>query len=97
MADDAAVLGVGGVLLVAEQRVGVADAVDEVEHGVQVGLPDVLLRPHPHADHGPGGGQGFVGYAALHFGQRFYHLLLGLLLCHWFVLFVSWMPELEKA
>ena len=68
MADDAAVLGVGGVFLVAEQRVGVADAVDEVEHGVQIRLAHVLLGTHPHANHGPGGGQGFVGNTALHFG-----------------------------
>ena len=82
MADDAAVLGVGGVFLVAEQWVGVADAVDEVEHGVQVGLADVLLGAHPHANHGAGGGEGFVGNAALHFGQGFDDLLLGLLLRH---------------
>ena len=82
VSDDAAVLGVGGVFLVAEERVGVADAVDEVEHGVQVGLSDVLLGTHPHANHGAGGGQGFVGDAALNFGEGCDDLLLGLLLGH---------------
>ena len=78
----AAILRVGRVFLVAEQWVGIADAVDEVEHGVQVGLADVLLGAHPYADHGAGGGEGFVGDAALDLGQGFDDLLLGLLLCH---------------
>ena len=79
MTHHAAVLGIGGVFLVPEQRVGVADPVDEVEHSVEVGLPHVLLGAHPHADHGAGGGKGLVGDAALHLGQGFDDLLLGVL------------------
>ena len=70
MAYDAAVPGIGGVLLVAEQGVGVADAVDEVEHRIQVGLAHVLFGTHSHADHRLGGGDGLVGDAVRHFGQR---------------------------
>ena len=82
MADNAPVLGVGSVFLVPKQRVGVADAIYEVEHRVRRGLAHVLFGAHPHADHGAGGGQGIVGNAALHFGKGFDNLLLGVFLCH---------------
>ena len=82
MADDASVLGIHGIFLVSKQRVGIADTVDEVQHRVQVSLPHVLLGAHAHADHGAGGGEGFVGNATLHLGQSFDDLLLGLLLGH---------------
>jgi hypothetical protein len=60
MADDRAVLGIGGVLLVSEERVGIADAIDEVQQRPQGGVAHVLLGTEPHADHRFGLGDGLV-------------------------------------
>ena len=71
MADDGAVFGIGGVFLIPEQGVGVADAVDEIQQRPQGGVADEIFGAQPGADHCFGAGDGVRGDAAVHFGQRF--------------------------
>ena len=59
MADDGAVLGKGCVFLVAENGVGVPDAVDEVQQRPQRSVSDEIFSTHPRANHRLGAGDGF--------------------------------------
>ena len=71
VADDGAVLGIGGVFLVSEYGVGVADTIYKVQESAQRGITYEVLGAHAGADHCAGAGDGLGGYAALDFRQRF--------------------------
>ena len=75
MADDGAVLGIGGVLLVAEQGIGVADAVGEVDERPQGGVAGELLGAEAHPNHVLGLFDGLAG-DVLNFGKCLDYLLL---------------------
>ena len=82
MADDGAVLGVGGIFLVAEHGIGIADSVYEVQERAQGGIANEILGAHTGADHCPGTGDGLGRDAAFDLRQGLDHALAFVLAGH---------------